>query len=78
MKSPELISIFSRLLFDSCLADRADYDVELVSVTSHFAPMVVWSSVLTAENLPTVLALERHEVTLVTLRQFAMLSDLGF
>ena len=67
MNSPELIGIFICLLLYASLADGADDDVQLVSIASDTAPMVVWPSMVSTVYFTAVLALKGHEVPLMAL-----------
>ena len=53
MHSPQLISIFVRLLLDTCLANRAYYDIKLVPIAPHSAPVIVWPSMVATRHCKT-------------------------
>ena len=78
MHSPQLISIFVRLLLNPCLANRAYYDIKLIPIAPNFASMIVRASMVPTEYFTAVLALEGHKVSLMAFRQLAMLSYLRF
>ena len=78
MHPPKLIGIFICLLLYASLADGADDDVQLVPIASDTAPMVVWPSMVSTVDFSAVLALEGHEVPLMTLGQLTVLSYLRF
>ena len=67
VRPPQLISIFTGLLLNTCLANWTNYHVKLISVTPDAAPMIIRSSVSSAKDVPAILALERHKVSLMAL-----------
>ena len=75
---PELVSVFISLLADASIANRADDNVPLVTVPTHATPVIVWPSMGATEYIFAELALEGHEVSLMTLGQVAVTSDLRF
>ena len=75
---PELISVFVGLLLYASLADGADDDIQLVSIASDTAPMIVRPSMVSTVDFSAVLALKGHEVPLMALGQLTVLSYLCF
>ena len=78
MLLPKLINILVTPHLDSFLTNGADYDIKLISITTDTASVVIWSSMVTTVDFFTVLALKRHEISLVTFWQLAVLSYLCF
>ena len=78
MDPPQLIGIIVRPLLYSRLADGTNDDVQLVSVTSNTAPVIVRPSVSPTEDVSAELALKGHEVPLVALGQVTVLPNLRF
>lgn len=78
MLSPQLVSILVYFLPDPFLADWANDHVELVAVTPDATPMIVRSPMLPTEDVPAVLALEGHEVSLMAFGQFTVFTDRRF
>ena len=65
MQTPKLVVVCSQVRIQPLLANRANYDVFVVLVQMHRAPVVVLSSVLSAEDFSAASALEGKEVFLV-------------
>ena len=74
MLLPELISILVSPLLNSFFANGADYDIELVSISTDAASVVIWPSMVSTKDFFTELALKRHEISLITLGQLAVLA----
>ena len=73
MLLPELISILVTSYLNSHFTNGADYDIELISISTDSASVVIWSAMVSTVDFFTVLALEGHEISLVTFRELAVL-----
>ena len=78
MLTPNLVSVFVSSHLDPSFTDRTNDDVELVSITTNATAMVGGAPMFATEDLAAILALKWHEVTLMALRQAAMLAYIRF